>query len=58
MKVFKTELIRDQFNDEDELSQLVADFKRYKETGVPPTTFGRDALYDHPHNLPSVRQAE
>ena len=36
-------------------SNVAADFKRYKETGIPAACFGRDVPYDHPHTLPSVR---
>lgn len=34
--------------------RLVADFIRYKQEGVVPETFGRDAPYDHPNTLPTV----
>ena len=37
------------------ITQLAADFKRYKETGVPADHFGRDAPYNHINSLPSVR---
>jgi len=57
MRIFKTELIRTQL-DAAELDQLAEDFRRYKGTEVPADTFGRDAPYDHPHTLSSVRQAE
>ena len=40
------------------LVQLAADFKRYKETGIPADHFGRDALYNHINSLPSVRVQE
>lgn len=39
----------------EELAALKADFHQYKDTGVPPDTFGRDAPYDMPGTLPSVR---
>jgi len=54
IRVFKSEVIGQQLG-KGELEQLVADFKRYKETGIPAACFGRDVPYDHPHNLPSVR---
>lgn len=57
MRVFKTNLIKSQLS-EPELEQLTRDFKQYKQTGIPADTFGRDALYDYPHTLPSVRHAE
>lgn len=57
IRVFKTNLISQQFSDK-ELTQLVSDFKRYKETGIPAHYFGRDVPYDHPHTLPSVRMEE
>jgi len=57
MRVFKTNLIKSQLS-QSELEQLTKDFRQYKQTGIPADTFGRDALYDHPHTLPSVRQAE
>ena len=57
MRIFKTDLIRRQLDDQ-ELQQLEDDFYRYKDTDIPASTFGRDALYDHPHTLPSVRQAQ
>lgn len=53
MRVFKSAHITELLSNE-ELQQLVADFKQYKNTGVPPARFGRDALFDHPHTLPSV----
>ncbi len=57
IRIFKTDLIREQMSNE-HLSQLVADFKRYKETGVPADHFGRDAPYNHVNSLPSVRLQE
>jgi mRNA interferase YafO len=41
-----------------ELTTLKADFKLYKETGVVPDNFGRDALYNHPNGLPIVKAEE
>ena len=57
IRVFKTALIREQMSNE-HLIQLAADFKRYKETGVPADHFGRDAPYNHINSLPSVRLQE
>ena len=57
IRVFKTDLIREQMSDA-HLSQLAADFKRYKESGVPAEHFGRDAPYNHISSLPSVRFQE
>jgi len=57
IRVFKSTIISQQL-DRDELEQLVADFKRYKETGIPAACFGRDAPYDHPHTLSSVRSED
>ena len=42
----------------DHLIQLAADFKRYKEIGIPADYFGRDVLYNHSNSLPSVRRQE
>jgi len=57
IRIFKTDLIREQMSN-GHLIQLVADFKRYKETGVPADHFGRDAPYNHINSLPSVRLQE
>lgn len=38
--------------------KLVADFKRYKQEGVVPETFGRDVPYDHLNTPPSVRDED
>lgn len=57
IRVFKSDLIGQQLG-KSELEQLAADFKRYKETGIPSACFGRDALYDHPHTLSSVRSED
>lgn len=43
---------------DDELDDLVADFRLYKSTGVVPDNFGRDVPYDHPFTLPLVRSEE
>lgn len=53
IRVFKSSVIRQILSD-DELSALVEDFKSYKQSGKLPKLFGRDALYDHPNNLPLV----
>jgi mRNA interferase YafO len=39
-----------------DLSALKKDFRQYKESGIPPGNFGRDAQYNHPNALPIVRQ--
>ena len=39
-----------------DLEALKEDFRRYKASGVPPSNFGRDAEYNHPNTLPSVRR--
>ena len=57
IRVFKSDVIGQQLGKR-ELEQLAADFKRYKETGIPATCFGRDVPYDHPHTLPSVRSED
>lgn len=57
IRVFKSSVIRELL-DPGDLASLVKDFKKYKEEGMEPGTFGRDALYDHPHSLPSTRQEE
>ena len=57
IRVFKSDIIGQQL-DKRELEQLAADFKRYKETGIPAACFGRDVPYDHPHTLPSVRSED
>jgi hypothetical protein len=57
IRIFKTDLIREQMSSE-HLAQLTADFKCYKETGIPADHFGRDAPYNHVNSLPSVRLQE
>lgn len=57
IRVFKSSVIRELLGPDD-LANLVKDFKKYKEEGMQPDTFGRDAPYDHPHSLPSIRQEE
>ena len=57
IRVFKSNIIGQQLGKR-ELEQLAADFKRYKETGIPAACFGRDVLYDHTHTLPSVRSED
>ena len=54
IRVFRSEIFTQQLS-EDEAGQIAADFRQYKETGVPASYFGRDAPYDHPNTLPSVR---
>ncbi|TNE95045.1 MAG: type II toxin-antitoxin system YafO family toxin [Gammaproteobacteria bacterium] len=41
-----------------ERTQLITDFRLYKEEGALPQTFGRDVPYDHPNTLPSVLAEE
>lgn len=55
MRIFKSKQIREQLT-ETELQGLTDDFKRYKLTGIPTETFGRDAAYDHPNTLSLVKQ--
>ncbi|MES9883113.1 MAG: type II toxin-antitoxin system YafO family toxin [Sedimenticola sp.] len=57
IEVFKSLLIEQQLTPT-EFDGLVADLQQYKESGIPADYFGRDAPYDHPHTLPSVRQEE
>lgn len=57
MRIFKGKIFRDQLTDEEQ-TQLVEDFRRYRTTGELPDTFGRDAPYDHPHTLPTVLAEE
>lgn len=57
IKVFQGLVFRRQLPAGDR-KRLVADFKRYKQEGVVPETFGRDVPYDHPHTLPSVLSEE
>jgi len=57
IRVFKSDIIDQQLGKR-ELEQLAADFKRYKETGIPAASFGRDVPYDHTHTLPSVRSED
>ena len=57
IRVFKSDVITQQLGKR-ELEQLAADFKRYKETGIPAACFGRDVPYDHTHTLPSVRSED
>jgi mRNA interferase YafO len=57
IRVFKSNVIQQILTDE-ELDDLVADFKSYKLTGNPPDHFGRDVPYDHPNTLPSVLSEE
>lgn len=57
IRVFKSSIIRQILTD-DELDELVSDFKRYKLTGNAPEHFGRDVPYDHPNTLPVVLAEE
>jgi len=38
------------------IADLKNDFKKYKETGLLPNNFGRDAEYNHMNTLPIVKQ--
>ena len=40
------------------LSDLKDDFKRYKETGILPSNFGRDAQYNHMDTMSIVKQEQ
>jgi mRNA interferase YafO len=57
IRVFKSTVMIKSLTDE-ELTQLVDDFKQYKMTDIPPEYFGRDVPYDHPNSLPSVLAEE
>lgn len=57
VRVFTSKLIRQALS-EQELKDLKDDFKTYKSGDGIPKTFGRDALYDHPHTYPLARQEE
>lgn len=54
IRIFKPALIRQQLSSR-ELDDLVADFQVYKQDGVLPDTFGRDALYDDDATSPLVK---
>jgi mRNA interferase YafO len=54
IRVFKSKLIRDQISSQ-ELADLEADFLWYKEKGVLPDTFGRDAPYDDDRTYPLIK---
>ena len=56
IRIFKSALIRHQLSQQ-ELDDLVADFLIYKQEGVLPDTFGRDALYDDDATLPLVKRS-
>ncbi|HTF96859.1 MAG TPA: type II toxin-antitoxin system YafO family toxin [Cellvibrio sp.] len=47
VKIFTSSIIESALPDL-ELQELIAKFKRYKETNVAPLDFGRDAPYDRP----------
>jgi len=57
IRIFKHELIQDQLSDA-ELTELVNDFRSYKQSGVVPDTFGRDAPYNHVNSLPLIKSEE
>lgn len=54
IKVFTSKLLRKNLSAES-VSEICADFKEYKLTGIAPKKFGRDAPYDRP---PSAKEAE
>ncbi|ANE77529.1 type II toxin-antitoxin system YafO family toxin [Dickeya solani] len=54
IRIFKSTLIRQQLSQQ-ELDDLVADFHAYKQNGVLPDTFGRDAPYDDDRTYPLVK---
>ncbi len=54
IRIFKSALIRQQLSAQ-ELAWLEADFLSYKEDGILPDTFGRDALYDDAFTWPLVK---
>jgi mRNA interferase YafO len=56
MRIFKGRILMEQLTDE-QADQLVTDFRNYKQHGLLPDTFGRDAGYDHP-NTPPLLKAE
>lgn len=41
-----------------DLKALKEDFRQYKESGIPPSNFGRDSEYNHPFTLPGLRQEQ
>jgi mRNA interferase YafO len=57
MRIFKSAVIMGQMT-ADELEALAADFKEYKQTGIPADYFGRDVPYNHPNGLPLLREEE
>lgn len=57
IRIFKSQIILQQLSAE-QLEQLVADFRIYKETNQLPDTFGRDVKYDHPNTYPLIRAEE
>ncbi|WP_448215980.1 type II toxin-antitoxin system YafO family toxin [Endozoicomonas sp. 2B-B] len=48
-RLFQSQLIIDTISKE-EADDLLNDFRLYKEKGVLPTTFGRNAPYNHTHH--------
>ena len=54
MRIFQGRILRQQLTEE-QARQLVSDFRRYKEDGLLPETFGRDVVYDHPNTLPLLK---
>lgn len=55
IRIFKSSIIRQQLSQQ-ELDDLSADFRSYKQDGVLPDIFGRDAFYDDDRTYPLVKQ--
>ena len=55
MRIFVQKDLNEQLPPQ-QLQALKKDFVAYKTTDLVPAHFGRDALYDHPHTPPSVRE--
>ncbi|MGK3114696.1 type II toxin-antitoxin system YafO family toxin [Candidatus Pantoea formicae] len=55
IRIFKSSIIREQLSHQ-ELDDLSEDFRFYKQDGVLPDTFGRDAPYDDDRTYPLVKQ--
>ena len=57
VRIFTSRILENTLSN-DERDALISDFKRYKETGELPDTFGRDEHYDHPYTLSAVQSEE
>jgi len=55
IRIFKSTIIRQQLSQQ-ELDDLSADFRSYKQDGVLPDMFGRDAIYDDDRTYPLVKE--